>query len=55
MVRLDENLAEIQRAQKELQQARKKGPHYRDTLRWLQKLQKERAEALKFLRQAGKI
>ena len=55
MVRLDENLAEIQRAQKELQQARKKGPHYRDTLRWLQKLQKERAEALRNLKQAGRI
>lgn len=55
MVRLDENLAEIQRAQKELQQARTKGPHYRDTARRLRKLKQERAEAIRNLKQAGRI
>ena len=55
MVKLDENKAEIQRVQDELSRCKTKGPHYRDTAKRLRKLKQERAQALKFLRQAGKI
>lgn len=55
MVRLEDNLAEIRKAQEELKRCRTKGPHYRDTQRRLRKLRQERAEALRHLRKAGRI
>lgn len=56
MVRLDEHLAEIRKAQEELDRCKdKKGPHYRDASRRLLKLRKERAEALRHMKAAGKI
>ena len=55
MVRLDENLEKIRKAQDELNRCRTKGPHYRDTQRRLRKLRQERAEAIQNLRKAGKI
>lgn len=55
MVKLDENKAEIQRVQAELSRCKTKGPHYRDTAKRLRKLKQERAQALKFLQQAGRL
>ena len=54
MVRIEENLAEIRKAQDELNRCRTKGPHYRDIARRLRKLKHERAEALRYLKRAGR-
>ena len=55
MVKLEEHLEEIRAAQKELDRCKKNTPHYRDASRRLLKLRKERAEALRHLKEAGRI
>jgi len=54
MVKLRENLEEIRRIQAELRRCKEKGPHYRDLARRLRKLRNERAEALNYLKKAGR-
>lgn len=55
MIRLDDNLEEIRRIRAELSRCKVKGPHYRDLSKRLRKLKSERAEAIKNLKEAGKI
>ena len=55
MIKLEENLEEIQRVKKELSRCTTKGPHYRDMARRLRKLKRERSEAMQNLRAAGKM
>jgi len=55
MIRLDDNLEEIRRIRAELSRCKTKGPHYRDLAKRLRKLNYERAEAIKYLKEAGRI
>ena len=55
MIRLEDNQAEISQVQEELNQCKTKGPHFRDLSKRLRKLKSERAEAIKNLKEAGKI
>lgn len=55
MIRLEDNRVEILQVQQELNRCKTKGPHYRDLSKRLRKLKNERAEALKYLKEAGKI
>ena len=55
MTDLVENLKQIRHTQAELSRCKTKGPHYRDLSKRLRKLKNERAEALKYLKEAGKI
>lgn len=55
MIRLDDNLEDIRRIRAELSRCKAKGPHYRDLSKRLRKLKSERAEALRNLKQAGRI
>ena len=55
MIKLDENSKEIQRIQSELLRCKEKGPHYRDLSKRLRKLRQERAQAIKYLKAAGRL
>ena len=55
MIRLEDNRVEILQVQEEMSRCKTKGPHYRDLSKRLRKLKSERAEALKYLKEAGKI
>ena len=55
MIQLHDNLAAIRKTQAELNECKEKGPHWRDLQRRLRKLRYERAEALRHLKEAGRI
>ena len=55
MTRLEDNRVEILQVQQELNRCKTKGPHYRDLAKRLRKLKYERAEAIKYLKEAGRI
>lgn len=54
MVRMDDHLLEIKKAQKEVDRSKPGTPHYKDAVRHLRKLRSERAEALRYLNEAEK-
>ena len=55
MIGLEDNKAEMARIRLELSRCKTKGPHYRDLAKRLRKLKYERAEAIKYLKEAGRI
>lgn len=53
-VRLGEHLKEIQAVSREIKKAKKGTPHYKDLCRRYRKLNRERAEALRWIKESEK-